>query len=471
MTITERPDNSGRPDRDGGPSHRRDGWFQKIAHGVTNPSPAPSTDEYDYLLAIVCEACDIGVEANQRLKTEQSQHASARRLLKRARTQFQRIRDARNDTRSQLIHANRELRSLRRSTAAEGPHQRTSRQEAFAELQKTYITELDTERQQRIQTEHQLRSVTQERDQLKEQLEQQRQRINSEHAARREAERSMHTANHELEHLKKQHQKEQAQPNVDPTAVMQVRHQYETKLKSVTEERDELAIRNAELTKEIAEIKDATDAKLQDAAELHATLVEEHRELENQLDVTEARFQLVARRNERLHEQQKSQNPPAAVEPIRTDARLESERARRRKAEKENNVNKGRLRHARRKVRYLEYRLLDSKPHAEVSYRAHSYTAQGMLRRLLPKVSYARDSVERFAKLNVPIQAFDELRNLNDTPGQIRSERIGGSQWLELRSTRSERIYFKNTGGTTPYQVLIGDKNSQRSDIEWMKKH
>lgn len=91
-----------------------------------------------------------------------------------------------------------------------------------------------------------------------------------------------------------------------------------------------------------------------------------------------------------------------------------------------------------------------------------------------PKINFVRDSLDRLLESEFRKQIFDVLRIINDRANEYMPKSnkiIGTSDWLECRSTRSGRVYFKKSSNRRSYDVLIGDKQTQTRDIEWLKKN
>ena len=150
------------------------------------------------------------------------------------------------------------------------------------------------------------------------------------------------------------------------------------------------------------------------------------------------------------------------------------ERDRRRRAEKEAKNTKTELRHARRMLKAL------SKDHSKYGDQKHRLSHNGIPSKhdfvgmILQNVSFARDGEERLAHARNLKQVFDHLRQLNDSPHTVRGERVGSAEpWSEMRPnpTPTDRIYYRRGDGRGRYVVLIGDKNSQARDIEWMRRN
>ncbi len=91
-----------------------------------------------------------------------------------------------------------------------------------------------------------------------------------------------------------------------------------------------------------------------------------------------------------------------------------------------------------------------------------------------PNINLVRDSLERLLESESRKQIFDVLRIINDRANEYIPQCkkiIGTKDWFECRSTRSGRVYFKRSSDRRSYDVLIGDKQTQSLDIEWLKKN
>ena len=89
---------------------------------------------------------------------------------------------------------------------------------------------------------------------------------------------------------------------------------------------------------------------------------------------------------------------------------------------------------------------------------------------LLPKITLQEGGMEFLLDSNIKPKIISELKRLSE--GKIaKSETVHGTQWLELRLNRSNRMYYRRLSDAQPYLVLLGTKNSQPLDIKWMKKN
>ena len=91
-----------------------------------------------------------------------------------------------------------------------------------------------------------------------------------------------------------------------------------------------------------------------------------------------------------------------------------------------------------------------------------------------PKINFVRDSLERLLESETRKQIFDVLRIINDRANEYIpkcNKIVGTSDWFECRSTRSGRVYFKRSSDRRSYDILIGDKQTQPRDIEWLKRN
>ena len=154
--------------------------------------------------------------------------------------------------------------------------------------------------------------------------------------------------------------------------------------------------------------------------------------------------------------------------------RVEEERGRRRKAEKESRNLKRKLRHTSRSLNTLR------RDHSKCGRRFDAASSNGAASRydfigvLLPNLMLARDGDLRLLRARETKQVFDHLLRLNNDPQSVRGDRVGSADpWLEMRPnpTPSDRIYYRKATPGRGYIVLVGDKNSQSSDIEWLKRN
>ena len=152
--------------------------------------------------------------------------------------------------------------------------------------------------------------------------------------------------------------------------------------------------------------------------------------------------------------------------------RVEEERDRRRKAEKEAKNTKRKLRHTSRSLNALR------RDHSKCGRQSYAVSSNGAASRhdfigaVLPNLTLARDGDTRLIQARDTKQVFDDLTRLNDNPQIMRGERVGAAEpWLEIRPTLTDRIYYRQAKGRGQYIVLIGDKNSQENDLAWMRKN
>ena len=154
------------------------------------------------------------------------------------------------------------------------------------------------------------------------------------------------------------------------------------------------------------------------------------------------------------------------------NGRVEEERGRRRKAEKENRNLKRKLRHVSRSLNTLRR---DYSKSGQRSYAASSNGAvanHDIIGIVLPNLKLVRDGGSRLTRARDTKQVFDDLMRLNDSPQIMRGERVGSAEpWLEIRPTLTDRIYYRQSKGRGQYLVLVGDKNTQPNDIDWMRRN
>ena len=152
--------------------------------------------------------------------------------------------------------------------------------------------------------------------------------------------------------------------------------------------------------------------------------------------------------------------------------RVQNERDRRRKAEKEARNLKRKLRHASRSLNTLRRDYSKSRNQTYATTSNGHVSGQALFDDLLPKLRLARDSASRLFDARDTKQVFDDLVRLHDNPGVMRGERVGSAEpWLEIRPTLTDRIYYRQDKGRRKYVVLVGDKNTQANDIEWMRRN
>ena len=89
---------------------------------------------------------------------------------------------------------------------------------------------------------------------------------------------------------------------------------------------------------------------------------------------------------------------------------------------------------------------------------------------LLPRIELQRDSMKTLLQSNIRRKICAQLRILNDQPVNIEAQRFRGTNWMEVKTNWSARLYYKRTDGDH-YHVLLGDKKSQPADEGWMKRN
>lgn len=154
----------------------------------------------------------------------------------------------------------------------------------------------------------------------------------------------------------------------------------------------------------------------------------------------------------------------------RPNRQVIEERDKRRRAQKENKRTKQKLRHASRELNFLR------REHSKCGKKSSLISGNGranshqLVNALLPNLILVHDSDKHLRISEYATQIFERLRKLNDDPKSVRAERVGSAEpWLEMRPapTPTERIYYQKSNSM--YLVLLGDKNSQDKDINWMK--
>ena len=154
------------------------------------------------------------------------------------------------------------------------------------------------------------------------------------------------------------------------------------------------------------------------------------------------------------------------------NARIEEERDLRRTAEKESKNLKRKLRHTSRSLNTLRRDHSKCRGQSNKASSNGSATSDDLIGAVLPNLQLVRDSHARLARARDTKQVFDGMMRINDTPQLMRGERVGSAEpWLEIRPTLTDRIYYRQAKGRGRYVVLIGDKNSQARDIEWMRRN
>ncbi len=150
------------------------------------------------------------------------------------------------------------------------------------------------------------------------------------------------------------------------------------------------------------------------------------------------------------------------------------EQAMRRTAQKEAKNAKRKLRHVSRALNSLRHE------HSRCGKRTSVHTLNGsidphqLFSALLSNITLVRDSAAHLSDSPASKQIFDDLQKLNDQPQSVRGDRMGSAEpWIELRPnpTPTERIYYRPTKGKSRYIVLLGNKNSQDTDIDWLKRN
>ena len=218
------------------------------------------------------------------------------------------------------------------------------------------------------------------------------------------------------------------------------------------------------------------DSKPRAVIELRAKVEEIHEQYSNDLiserDRRTGLEEELASAKAKIKYLQRSQIPQQAEQSSISD-RVLQERQRRRKAEKENKRLKQNLRHASRELNSLRSEHKKCR-RSSVNGRSDGtkYTPS-LLQAILPNLTVVRDSVSYGNSSTNAKQVLDDLMHLNDNPQLIRAERVGSAkrQWFELRPTPSQRIYYRRSGYNSRYLVLLGDKKSQKRDLDWMAKN
>ena len=148
------------------------------------------------------------------------------------------------------------------------------------------------------------------------------------------------------------------------------------------------------------------------------------------------------------------------------------ERDRRRIAEKEAKNLKIKLRHTRRSLNTMRRDHSKCGKHSTPILPKSIPYSDKLLGLILPKLKLADESNSRLRESQSVKRIFDDLHRLNNFPQSMRGERVASAEpWLEIRPTKTKRIYYKRTKNNGAYLVLIGDKHTQSRDIEWLKKN
>lgn len=154
----------------------------------------------------------------------------------------------------------------------------------------------------------------------------------------------------------------------------------------------------------------------------------------------------------------------------RPNKQVIEERDKRRRAQKEYKKTKQKLRHASRELNFLRREHNRSAKKSSLSSGNGLANSHQLVKALLPNLILVHDSAEHLRISNYTRQIFERLRKLNDDPKSVRAERVGSAEpWLEMKPSPSltERIYYQKIDSR--YIVLLGDKNNQNNDINWMK--
>ena len=222
------------------------------------------------------------------------------------------------------------------------------------------------------------------------------------------------------------------------------------------------ALRRDSKPRAVIELREKIEQIHQQYADALAEEQTRHAEAASELKTVKEKLQTLqkARTQKEIHDR------PSASE------RVDEERARRRKAEKESKKLKQNLRHASRSLNSLRS---EHKKCGRQTYRGSSngsVSKHDFIGAVLPNLTVARDGDSRLIKARDTKQVFDDLTRLNDSPQIMRGERVGAAEpWLEIRPTLTDRIYYRQEKGRGRYLVLIGDKNTQDNDLDWMKKN
>ena len=154
----------------------------------------------------------------------------------------------------------------------------------------------------------------------------------------------------------------------------------------------------------------------------------------------------------------------------RPNKQVIEERDKRRRAQKEYKKTKQKLRHASRELNFLRREHNKNSKKSSLSSGNGLANSHQLVKALLPNLILVHDSAEHLRISNYTRQIFERLQKLNNDPKSVRADRIGSAEpWLEMRPapTPTERIYYQKIDSR--YLVLLGDKNSQDKDINWMK--
>ena len=206
--------------------------------------------------------------------------------------------------------------------------------------------------------------------------------------------------------------------------------------------------------------------ELDELQQLYSDALEEER---SQRANAEARLATLEKRLKAIQLRQ-SKSERSEIRPI--PARVAEERDRRRKAEKAHRTTKRQLKHANRTLKNLRRDIKRSGKHRDASTSNGAPSSNGIFQTLLPNLTLARDSADRLKSSREAKQIFGDLNHLNDNPQVVRGERVGAAgSWLELRPSLTSRIYYRNGNRRGQYLVLIGDKNTQPNDLDWLKRN
>ena len=97
---------------------------------------------------------------------------------------------------------------------------------------------------------------------------------------------------------------------------------------------------------------------------------------------------------------------------------------------------------------------------------------EGLVSDFLPSLEFIGESTDHLLKSRDRKPIFRHLRQIHDRSESVKREKVKGvTGWFELRAAKRERVYFKRASGNRTYYILLGNKNSQKLDFEWISNN
>lgn len=97
------------------------------------------------------------------------------------------------------------------------------------------------------------------------------------------------------------------------------------------------------------------------------------------------------------------------------------------------------------------------------------YLFREMLSIFLPRIEFLGGSLDTlWREMQNPITVLRKLHHLPKLKGKAKRVR-SANEWLEIHISREWRLYFRKCEDSK-YQVLLSHKNTQKADIDWLKR-